>query len=373
MARGWVGRLLGVVVAWGCVAGVCPASARAPRGAPAVGLAVGPQVVLDDGRVLAAGGGGVFSPAHGTWRASGPGHTARTQAAAVRLGDGRVLVVGGATAAAEASTRAEVYVPRTRTWIRVEPMHEARVDAAAVVLADGRVLVVGGLDARRLPVRSAEVFEPTRGTWTRTGAPRATRRGAGTGVVLEDGDVLFVSGLQAERYSPASGTWREAGPVGGAAGTHRAGHSVTRLGDGRVLVVGGGMARAAATAEVYAPRTGTWRLVAPPGTPREAHATWVLPDGRVLVVGGAHAARGPLASVEAYDPETDTWREAPPLREARRDAWVLAREEGALWVGGGAAPGEAYVPGRWEAPPPVEVSWTSGARFWEVLVDALRR
>ncbi len=305
-----------------------------------------PLVVLEDGRVLAAGGkdgprtlrsSEVYEPEEGAWRATGRLNQERREHAAVRLKDGRVLVMGGMGAGTSgALTSAEVYEPEKGEWTRVEDMHEARTEPSAVVLEDGRVLVAGGFDEERNPVLSAEVYEPETGEWTRTGAPGAARGGARAGVVLEDGRVLFVSGLQAEVYEPETGEWRKAGPVGGAAGTHRTGHSVTKLEDGRVLVVGGSTSRAAATAEVYEPEKGEWRLVAAPGAPREGHGAVVLEDGRVLVVGGYHASTGALASVEQYDPETDTWSAAPALRVARRGAGVVVLEDGEVLVVGGA-------------------------------------
>jgi N-acetylneuraminic acid mutarotase len=321
-----------------------------------------PLVVLADGRVLAAGGhdgnrtlssAEVFEPATGSWRAVGSMRTARRNHAAVRMADGRVLVMGGTFSASfGALASAEVFDPGTGRWTPVADMAEARNDPAAVALEDGRVLVVGGHDVDRHPVRSAELYEPATGRWTRTGAPTAARGGAGTGVVLGNGKVLFVSGLQAELYDVASGQWTKAGPVGGAAGTHRSGHSVTRLEDGRVLVVGGTTARAAATAELYEPRSGEWKLAAAPGTPREAHGALVAGDGRVLVAGGFHVTTGALASVESYDPAADAWSAEPALQSARRGAGMVRLEDGGVLVVGGSndvegtlATSEWYDPG----------------------------
>ncbi len=304
-----------------------------------------PLVTLSDGRVLAAGGhdgnrtlssSEVYDPETGEWRAVGAMRTPRRNHAVVALRDGRVLAVGGTYSASfGALSSAELFDVGTGRWMPVPEMAEARNDPAAVLLPDGRVLVAGGFDVDRHPVRSAELFDPATGRWTRTGAPTSARGGAQTGVVLASGKVLFVSGLQAELYDPTSGQWTKAGPVGGAAGTHRSGHSVTPLPDGRVLVVGGTTARAAATAELYDPVNGEWRLAASPGTPREAHGALVAEDGRVLVVGGFHVLSGALASVERYDPASDTWSAEPALREARRGAGVLRLEDGSVLVVGG--------------------------------------
>ena len=321
-----------------------------------------PFVTLGDGRVLAAGGHDgnrtltsceLYDPATGEWRPTGAMRTARRNHAAVVLADGRVLVAGGTFSASfGALAGAEVYEPGTGRWTQVADMGEARNDPAAVVLADGRVLVAGGFDVDRHPVRSAELFDPATGQWTRTGAPTSARSGALTGVVLASGKVLFVSGLQAELYEPASGQWTRAGPVGGAAGTHRSGHTVTVLPDGRVLVVGGATSRAAATAELYDPASGEWRLAAAPGTPREAHGALVAEDGRVLVVGGFHVSSGALASVERYDPAADAWSAEPALQTARRGAGLVRLVDDAVLVVGGTnevagtlATSERYVPG----------------------------
>ena len=228
-----------------------------------------PYVVLEGGRVLAAGGHDgsrtlnsceVYEPLLGGWRVTGALHAARRNHAAVRLADGRALVVGGtATASYGALASAEVYEPETGLWTPVESMGEARNDPAAVLLPDGRVLVAGGFDVDLHPVRSAELYDPDTGHWTRTGSPLSSRGGAQTAVVLGSGRVLFVSGLQAELYDPQSGQWTKAGLMGGAAGTLRTGHSVTLLPDGRVLVGGGTTSRAAATARLYDPDDGAWR------------------------------------------------------------------------------------------------------------------
>jgi hypothetical protein len=227
-------------------------------------------------------------------------------------------------------------------------MAEARNDPAAVLLPDGRVLVAGGSDVDRHPVRSAELFDPATGRWTRTGAPTSARGGAQTGVVLVSGKVLFVSGLQAELYDPASGQWTKAGPVGGAAGTHRSGHTVTRLVDGRVLVVGGTTSRAAVTAELYDSESGRWSLAAAPGTPSERYVPGVclpltceaagrgcgaVPDGC-----GGTLECGPCGGEPRCGPEGCGVERAlfdPELRAPRCDGVEQGCASGSLLRGGG--------------------------------------
>ncbi|WP_338873085.1 Kelch repeat-containing protein [Myxococcus stipitatus] len=319
-------------------------------------------IPLADGRVLASGGFDgqrtlssceVFEPESGLWHLTGTMHSPRRDHAAVRMLDGRVLVMGGTQGGRPGVLASvEVFEPSTGTWTLLASMSVARDDPAAVLLPDGRVLVAGGTDADGRPLRSAEVFQPLAGTWEPVSPPGFVRGGAGSAVMLPNGKALFVSGLQAELYDVATGRWEKAGFAGGAAGTHRQGHSVTMLPDGRVLVVGGGTARASSTAEVYDAMTGLWTLVAPPAVPREHHAAVVTREGAVLVLGGEHSTAGVLASVERFDPATGLWSFAPALVERREPPGALVLPDGAvLLVGGGnevsglLATSEKYLPG----------------------------
>jgi hypothetical protein len=321
-----------------------------------------PFVQLADGRVLAAGGHDghrtlstceLFEPATGMWRATGSLRVARRNHAAVLLADGRVLVVGGSPMQlVGVLASAELFDPRTGEWTLVASMSTPRVDPTAALLADGRVLVVGGADLDRRLLRSAELFDPATGTWAAAEAPGWGHSGAQAAAVLADGRVLFVSGMQAELFDPSTGRWTKAGMVGGAAGTHRTGHTVTRLVDGRVLVVGGSTSRAAETAELFDPSTGLWTLVTPPHLPREGHAAVLTVDGAVLVMGGYHFASGTLDAAERFDPETGTWSLVTALQVPRRGAGALRLPSGeVLLVGGGNEAGSAlasterYMPG----------------------------
>lgn len=321
-----------------------------------------PFVQLTDGRVLAAGGHDgtrtlssceLFDAISGTWSATGSLKTARRSHAAVTLVDGRVLVVGGAPQQPVGMlASAELYEPSTGEWTHVPPMSVPRIDPTAVLLTDGRVLVVGGSNLDRRQIRSAEVFDPATGTWTATEAPGWGHGGAQAAAVLKDGRVLVVSGLQAELFDPASGHWTKAGWAGGAAGTHRSGHTVTRLQDGRVLVVGGSTSRAAETAELFDPATETWTLVAPPHMPRESHGAIVTSEGSVLVVGGYHFSSGTLSEAERFDPATGAWSLVTALRVPRRGAGVVPLTGGEVLLvggfndaGGTLANTERYLPG----------------------------
>lgn len=156
------------------------------RGATAVRLA--------DGKVLVAGGfagdgkplssAELFDPAQGTWSATGPLHDARAQASLVLLQDGRALVAGGTDGTAPIAS-AEIYA--FGGWSGTGSLAAARV-APAVRIPDGRVLMIGG-DLGG----TVERFDPSTGRWSPAGT---LRDGFGSDPLRATADVLS-SGLVA--------------------------------------------------------------------------------------------------------------------------------------------------------------------------------
>ncbi len=136
----------------------------------------------------------------------------------------------------------------------------------------------------------------------------------------------------------------------------RAGHTATRLPDGRVLVAGGTRSftdPALDTAVLLNPAELTATAAPLPlRTPRVGHAASVMPDGRVLLTGGARrlspdAVSDLVATVELFEPATEQFEEvavteedgtpAEPLLRAGHTAAVLVRSDGRprLYVYGG--------------------------------------
>ena len=75
----------------------------------------------------------------------------------------------------------------TGTWQTWNPMGDVRSDAAAVLLQDGRVLIIGGNNANG-PVASADIFG-TDGNFSHAALMQTARSGH-TATVLSDGRVL---------------------------------------------------------------------------------------------------------------------------------------------------------------------------------------
>jgi N-acetylneuraminic acid mutarotase len=123
----------------------------------------------------------VVSTAAGSWTATASMAAARAHLTATRLGNGRVLVVGGVD---ESTT--ELYDPLTGTWVAGGTLNQPRWLHAAVRLADGRVLVADSANG--------DVYSPATGTWTATGPmvyPGLSGRAA---AVLANGQVLYAGG-----------------------------------------------------------------------------------------------------------------------------------------------------------------------------------
>jgi N-acetylneuraminic acid mutarotase len=216
--------------------------------------------VLANGQVLVVGGctaydsngclavtnkAEIYSPATGTWKATGALRGARHAMTATPLASGKVLVAGGATASMDALTSSEIYDPVAKTWSLGAKMLQARSDYASIMLGTGKVLFMGGENINGVSINKAELYNPSSGTFTATGNMTATRE-EHTAVLLANGNVLVSGGnkktlttqvplASAELYNTATGTWTATGSMSSV----RAGHTSTVLTNGNVLNAGG--------------------------------------------------------------------------------------------------------------------------------------
>jgi hypothetical protein len=165
--------------------------------------------LLPDGRILFAGGVGrgwtflrtaeLYDPATGRSDLVGSMSAPRESHTATLLADGRALIVGGHSGRRqnmEVYASAELYNPQTRRFENAASLAIARHKHDAIRLADGRVLVVGGADrSDRVYYATTEIYDPQTAVFTR-GPSMANERYkiAGTSVLLPTGDVLITSG-----------------------------------------------------------------------------------------------------------------------------------------------------------------------------------
>lgn len=257
--------------------------------------------LLPDGRVLLAAGlvdytvfavsGDVWDPATKAFRASGGRiNEQRAYHPSVRFGSAIMLVGGTGQNGALSST--EVYAPASSEFFVGPAMKEQRDFVAAVALKDGRVLVTGGL------------------------------RYVTQGAIYSD---------TAEIYDAESGGFRF---TKGAPIRRRAGHTLTLLPDGRVLVVGGqsGGTSSPVLAEIFDPVTETFTATAsPPGNHRQLHVATVLDAaGRVLLIDGGSAI------LEMYDPASDSFFPAGGASSVNRTgATASLLPDGRVLIAGG--------------------------------------
>ncbi len=282
-------------------------------------------VMLSDGRILIAGGDGgngaiqsaELFDINGSVSSAAAMNVARSGHFAVVLNDGRVLVGGGNSSGGGTTNSAEIYDPSNDSWTQIHPLTSARAHATAALLQDGTVLIAGG-DNSGAPSNTIEIFDPSNGNFNFAGtlsSPRTKHAMA----VLQDGRVLIVGGsdgtnalASSEVFDPSTGNI-SAGP---SLATPRYGHSATTLLDGRVAVIGGitigqNGAVELASAEIYDPSAGSFSTAGGAlATARQGHQAFLLPNNNnVLIVGGATGGTPnpqPVGTSEFYS----AWQDA---------------------------------------------------------------
>ena len=122
----------------------------------------------------------------------------RQGATATLLGDGRVLVAGGATTAGGCTgcgtDTAEIFDPATNSFAPTGSMHAPRRGQCANLLAGGKVRPGGFDDANDKALASAELYDPASGVFTLTGKMLAPHFDH-TANSLPGGKVLIAGGF----------------------------------------------------------------------------------------------------------------------------------------------------------------------------------
>lgn len=322
--------------------------------------------LLSDGRVLVAGGynespaaqplasSALYDPVANAWEPAGELGTARQGPLLLPLDDGGAVIIGGAVpgeAYHEALDSVERFDPRTNAWLPVPSMTTPRKGAAAVRLLDGRILVIGGAngppDGTRF-LASAEIFDPSDDSWTPTAGNLNVARDLHQAVLLRDGRVLVVGGegpwrvetLVSELYDPEA----DAFVVAGNTNVPRYNASTLGLRDGRVLVTGGWNPQGGQSSpemhtstEIYDPARGTWEMGPSLEIGRRQHASLLLPNGDVMVAGGTTTGEDALTSTEVLHVADGTWRPGPSLPVgtfSRHAAPVSLADQSVLLTGG---------------------------------------
>jgi hypothetical protein len=225
----------------------------APTGDMVVERAGNTAALLPDGRVLVAGGeepsenalssAEVYDPSTGKFTRTGDMTEPRGEATATALRNGKVLIVGGGSGhypSQNVYLSAELYDPATGKFTSTGQMAVGRHKHAAVLLGSGKVLVVGGSDNRDWhgEYSSAEIYDPATGMFSVTGTMSTARfKLPYAAVLLGNGTVLVAGGGSfAEVYDESK---RSFSKVEGSLGAARFFASATVLPDGKALITGG--------------------------------------------------------------------------------------------------------------------------------------
>ena len=244
---------------------------------------------------------------------------------ATLLDDGRVLLAGGRSKCTwkprdgVLELKGNLGFPESLVWDPVErsvehtgPLTEGRSNHSALRLADGRVLVVGG-DQMGFMVDlgggsntdTAEVWNPATGSWSALGSLGLYSSDM---TLLPDGRVVLTGVWPGDPalaiLDPDTGdiTPVEGGPAA------RWDSSLQVLDDGRVMLVGGVVRednspeRPVKHASVWDPATGGWTKIRyPEAGADEGQATALAVDGTVLVIGGRDLHFGNVPTIDSVE------------------------------------------------------------------------
>ncbi len=313
-------------------------------------LALGNGKILLTGGAANANASGVLASAelydpvaHTFSTTNNPMSAPRADHTVTLLLNGQVLVTGGFTDTAIAQSSADLYNPSTNTFTPVTAqMTTPRAEHAATLLANGKVLITGGNDNTGTSLASAEIYDPVANTFTATTHAMNSVRQAHHADLLPNGQVLISGGLDtsntalpsAEIYDPVRDTFTPTGNMN----TARGNHSSALLYNGQVLVAGGltgpgtGLALTA-TAELYNPANGTFTPTTNMSIARGHYAGIVLGDGTVFISGGATLPAGTNADI--YNPATQTFSTSGNFTAVQAGAREAIAPDGTVLLAGG--------------------------------------
>lgn len=299
----------------------------------------------------------IYDPATGRFAATGAMIAARASHVAVALGQERVVVAGGLSAAGNSSRytdSGEIFAGGS--FRAISGMVARRAGHRAVSLYGGTVLLAGGVGAdpaepEDFTLSGAEFLNPLcasefRYEFVRTAGAMMENRNGHTLTALKrrpwalvaggypgSGDVALRSG---EIYDHQSRTFL---PLDSAMVQPRIAHAAVLLGDGKVLLAGGstrngggGLQR---SAELFDPAKMSFSATGSMTTARDRATATLLKDGRVLIAGGFGSNAAILRSAELYDPATGQFSPAGNLRAPRVYHTATPLGDGRILIVGG--------------------------------------
>ena len=251
----------------------------------------------------------LFDPSSNTFAATNSMAVQRVDHAATLLPDGRVLVTGGSAlfgANLQDHASAEIFDPATQTWSPApHAMVHSHATHAALDLGDGRILVVGGSDTDLRP----ELYTIATGTFAAfAAAPLDTARFGAAVARYFDGDVTIVGGESQGQVLHFDLSATALVNTGSPTTVPRAYATVSPIGPGRMLVAGGidfsdgsmVLASCDLISEGGIAGSTTYATSVRFPTGMAMHTATVLGDGRILFAGGLNPVGGQAEYDGAY-------------------------------------------------------------------------
>jgi N-acetylneuraminic acid mutarotase len=289
----------------------------------------------------------------GSWSKKAPLLTKRSEVGIAAL-DGKIYVVGGATAGDQASALNQEYDPAADRW-RDRASLPHGLSHPGVAGLNHKLYAFGGFSGGGVHVGALDLafeYDPATDNWRQL-APLSSPRGS-VGVAAVGGKIHAIGGRGLDKitvathqiYDPSTGKWTEAAPLPKARD-----HMGVIVVDGKIHVIGGRTAGSGDNTnlhDVYDPATNSWRSAAPLLTARSSGAAAYY-HGLVLYAGGECKDGKTFSENEAYDPKTNRWLALAPLPPGRHAFGAAAVGEyayfagGALGCGGGSLSDELLV------------------------------
>jgi hypothetical protein len=227
---------------------------------------------------------------------------ARYNATATLLPNGKVLIAGGVDVVGNQVASTELYDSATNTFAPpsgTATMNRPRTEASAVLLPNGSVLIAGGYNDADTELASTELYNPVTNSFA-PAAETATMNNLhdiGTATLLPNGKVLVAGGYistsdltdAVDLYDPATNTFAPASSTP-TMNVARGEDVAVLLPNGNVLIAGGwdGSNDLASTelydtaTNTFAPASGTVTM----NSVRDYPTGGLLINGKVLIAGG---------------------------------------------------------------------------------------
>lgn len=267
--------------------------------------------VLDDGRVLVAGGawgdlGGensaeILQLKQGRLRTSSVRmNTLRSASTQSQLPDGRILLIGGAADFEPALLSTEFFDSNTNLFAKGPDLKKERSGHASVTLPDGRVLVFGGTDGNAIH-DTVEIYDPSQQAFQLADVKMSVPRANHTATLVNNSTIALIGG-----ETEVSESDSQAGPgflnsvelfdipsmkfvsLNSKMRTPRIYHTANRIDDERVLITGGlsDVAQSTHSIEILNLKDRSVVEIGFALRGRSLHTLTQLKDGSFLMAGG---------------------------------------------------------------------------------------